>query len=146
MGIPAVMGAQDLPVGRIDGEEVVVDGYQGRVYIRPSASVIKEFKRLANEEAELSEGLSELRNLPAETVDGRRIPLLANTGLASDLLPSLQSGAEGIGLRPSSTSACSPRSRRARSRCAPSTSAATSRSATSRSRRRTRSWAGAASA
>jgi phosphotransferase system enzyme I (PtsP) len=89
MGIPAVMGAQDLPVGRIDGEEVVVDGYQGRVYIRPSASVIKEFKRLANEEAELSEGLSELRNLPAETVDGRRIPLLANTGLASDLLPSL---------------------------------------------------------
>jgi phosphotransferase system enzyme I (PtsP) len=98
MGIPAVMGAQDLPVGRIDGEEVVVDGYQGRVYIRPSASVIKEFKRLANEEAELSEGLSELRNLPAETVDGRRIPLLANTGLASDLLPSLQSGAEGIGL------------------------------------------------
>ncbi len=98
MGIPAVMGAQDLPVGRLDGEEVVVDGYQGRVYIRPSASVIKEFRRLASEEAELSEGLSELRNLPAETVDGRRIPLLANTGLASDLLPSLQSGAEGIGL------------------------------------------------
>ncbi|MDX1594638.1 MAG: phosphoenolpyruvate--protein phosphotransferase, partial [Gammaproteobacteria bacterium] len=98
MGIPAVMGAKDLPVGRIDGEEVVVDGYQGRVYVRPSASVKNEFKRLADEEAELSEGLSELRNLPAETVDGRRVPLLANTGLASDLLPSLQSGAEGIGL------------------------------------------------
>ncbi len=98
MGIPAVLGVQDLPVGRIDGEEVVVDGYQGRVYIRPSTSVKNEFRRLANEEAELSEGLSELRNLPAETVDGRRIPLLANTGLASDLLPSLQSGAEGVGL------------------------------------------------
>lgn len=98
MGIPAVMGVRDLPVTRIDGEEVVVDGYQGRVYIRPSASVKKEFQRLANEEAELSQGLSELRNLPAETIDGRRIPLLANTGLASDILPSLQNGAEGIGL------------------------------------------------
>jgi len=98
MGVPAVMGVRDLPVGRIDGEEVVVDGYQGRVYVRPSPTVKKEFQRLANEEAELSQGLSELRDLPAETVDGRRIPLLANTGLASDILPSLQSGAEGIGL------------------------------------------------
>jgi phosphotransferase system enzyme I (PtsP) len=98
MGIPAVMGVRDLPVGRIDGEEVVVDGYQGRVYIRPTPTVKKEFERLASEEAELSQGLSELRDLPAETVDGRRIPLLANTGLASDILPSLQSGAEGIGL------------------------------------------------
>jgi phosphotransferase system enzyme I (PtsP) len=98
MGIPAVMGVRDLPVGRIDGEEVVVDGYQGRVYVRPSPTVKKEFQRLASEEAELSQGLNELRNLPAETVDGRRIPLFANTGLASDILPSLQSGAEGIGL------------------------------------------------
>jgi len=98
MGVPAVMGVHDLPVGRIDGEEVVVDGYQGRIYIRPSASVKREFLRLASEETELSEGLSELRNLPAETVDGQRMPLLANTGLASDILPSLQSGAEGIGL------------------------------------------------
>ncbi|HEY5790871.1 MAG TPA: phosphoenolpyruvate--protein phosphotransferase, partial [Gammaproteobacteria bacterium] len=92
------MGARDLPVGRIDGEEVVVDGYQGRVYLRPSAAVKKEFLRLAGEESELSQGLSELRQLPAETIDGYRIPLLANTGLASDILPSLQQGAEGIGL------------------------------------------------
>ena len=98
MGIPAVMGVRDLPIGRIDGVEVVVDGYQGRLYIRPSAAVKHEFERLANEEAELSQGLSELRDLPAETIDGRRVPLYANTGLASDILPSLQSGAEGIGL------------------------------------------------
>jgi phosphotransferase system enzyme I (PtsP) len=98
MGVPAVMGVRDLPVGRLDGEEVVVDGYQGRVYVRPSSSVKQEFLRLASEEAELSQGLHELRNLPAETIDGHTVPLLANTGLASDLLPSLQSGAEGIGL------------------------------------------------
>ena len=28
LGIPAVMGIDDLPVGRLDGQELVVDGYQ----------------------------------------------------------------------------------------------------------------------
>ena len=98
MGVPAVVGADDLPVARIDGCDLVVDGYRGRVFVSPSQAVRDEFTRLAQEEEELVAGLEGLRELPAETLDGVRLPLYANTGLLSDIAPSVESGAEGIGL------------------------------------------------
>ena len=98
LGIPAVMGIDDLPVTRVGDREVIADGYAGRVYINAPAAIKKEYRRLFKEEQELVEGLQELRDLPAESVDGYRIPLYANTGLVSDIAPSLNSGAEGVGL------------------------------------------------
>ena len=98
LGIPAVMGFDDLPVGRLEGQELVVDGYQARLFVRPSAAVRKEFQRLQREEAELSNELQELARQPAETPDGMRVPLYANTGLLADITPSLRCGAEGVGL------------------------------------------------
>lgn len=98
MSISAVMGATDLPVGRIDGRTIIADGYSGRVFISPSEKIIREFKKLIDQEAALSVELMELRDLPAKTKDGIKISLLANSGLLSDITPSLQSGAEGIGL------------------------------------------------
>jgi len=98
MGVPAVVGADDLPVARTDGCELVVDGYRGRVFVSPSQAVRDEYTRLAQEEEELVAGLEGLRELPSETPDGVHLPLYANTGLLSDIGPSVESGAEGIGL------------------------------------------------
>ena len=98
LGIPAVMGFDDLPVARLEGQELVVDGYQARLFVRPSAAIRREFKRLQRQEAELSNELQELAGLPAETLDGVRVPLYANTGLLTDITPSLRCGAEGVGL------------------------------------------------
>ncbi|HFD79660.1 MAG TPA: phosphoenolpyruvate--protein phosphotransferase [Gammaproteobacteria bacterium] len=98
LGIPAVMGVDDLPVGRLDGQQLVVDGYQARLFVRPSRAVREEFQRLQREEAQLSQELEGLIGLPAETLDGVRVPLYANTGLLSDITPSLRCGAEGVGL------------------------------------------------
>jgi len=98
LGVPAVMGAKDLPTNRIDGKILVVDGYQGNVYIDPSDLIINEFKKIIAEENELTEDLGNLKDLPAETTDGFRIPLYVNSGLLSDLTASQDSGAEGIGL------------------------------------------------
>lgn len=98
LGIPAVMGVDDLPLSRIDGHEVIVDGYAGTVYVDATASVKRDYRRLYREEQELADELQALRELPAESEDGFRIPLYANTGLVSDIAPSLHSGAEGIGL------------------------------------------------
>jgi len=98
LGIPAVMGIDDLPVGRLDGQELVVDGYQSRLFVRPSAAIRQEFQRLQQEEAELTDELQALIELPSETVDGKRLPLYANTGLLTDITPSLRCGAEGVGL------------------------------------------------
>ncbi len=98
MSISAVMGATDLPVSRIDGRTIIADGYSGQIFISPSKKVTNEFQRLIDEEAALSDELMELRDLPAKTEDGIEISLLVNSGLLSDITPSLQSGAEGIGL------------------------------------------------
>ncbi|MBD3609768.1 MAG: phosphoenolpyruvate--protein phosphotransferase, partial [Gammaproteobacteria bacterium] len=98
LDIPAVMGATELPVGRVDGRELIADGYSGRVYINPGKAIRKEFQRLIDEERDLHAGLVELRDLPAETTDGQRIHLYANTGLLTDISPTLKSGAEGVGL------------------------------------------------
>jgi phosphotransferase system enzyme I (PtsP) len=98
LGVPAVVGATDLPAGRLEGHSLIVDGYRGRVYLDPSEAVRNEYVRLAREEAVLVAGLEGLKDLPAETPDGVRIPLYANSGLISDVAPSLTSGAEGIGL------------------------------------------------
>jgi len=98
LGIPAVMGVDDLPVGRLEGQQLVVDGYEGRVFVKPSRAIREEFERLEHEESELAQGLRELADLPAETPDGHRVPLYANTGLLTDITPSLRSGAEGVGL------------------------------------------------
>ena len=97
-GIPAVMGLGALSIGNLEGCEIVVDGYQGRVIIQPSRTVRAEFQRLVKSARKLSVELEALRYLPAETPDGLRIALYANTGLLSDIALSLESGAEGVGL------------------------------------------------
>ncbi len=97
MGIAAVMGA-DLPVGKIDGKELIVDGYRGHVYVSPTRAIRDEFKRLAEEEKELSDDLAALQDLPPITPDGNKISLQINSGLLANILPADTSGAEGIGL------------------------------------------------
>ena len=98
LGIPSVMGLDSLPVNRIKGQQIIVDGYSGNIFVKPSPAVLDEFHRLIREEQALNTELKELIDKPSETLDGIHIPLHVNTGLLSDISPSLQSGAEGVGL------------------------------------------------
>jgi phosphotransferase system enzyme I (PtsP) len=98
LGVPAILGVEDLPVLRMDGLNMVIDGYAGRIYINPPADIKREYQRLQQEERELSKDLQELRDLEAVTPDGEQVALYANTGLMSDVTPSLNSGAKGVGL------------------------------------------------
>ncbi|MBR9827904.1 MAG: phosphoenolpyruvate--protein phosphotransferase [Oceanospirillales bacterium] len=98
IGIPTVMGVIDLPFTRLEGRQVIVDGYSGRVYVNPSDKLLEAFREVMREERAVAAGLEGLRDLPAETTDGYRMPLWVNTGLVADVARSLQRGAEGIGL------------------------------------------------
>lgn len=98
LGVPAVMGVSDLRVSALEGRELIVDGYRGRVYVAPTRSVRREYRRLQREEAEITEGLKSLQPMPAESLDGYSIKLYVNTGLISDITPSLESGCDGVGL------------------------------------------------
>jgi phosphotransferase system enzyme I (PtsP) len=98
MGIPTVMGLVDLPYSKVDGIQMIVDGYHGEVYTNPSDVLRKQFAEVVEEEKQLALGLDALRDLPCVTVDGHRMPLWVNTGLLADVARAQKRGAEGVGL------------------------------------------------
>lgn len=98
MGIPTVMGLVDLPYSKVDGIQMIVDGYKGDVYTNPSEVLRKHYTEVVEEERQLAQGLDALRELPCETLDGYRMPLWVNTGLLADVARAQQRGAEGVGL------------------------------------------------
>ena len=98
MGIPTVMGLVDLPYSKVDGIQMIVDGYKGEVYTNPSEVLAKQFAEVVEEERQLAQGLDALRELPCVTLDGHRMPLWVNTGLLADVARAQQRGAEGVGL------------------------------------------------
>ncbi|MAZ67023.1 MAG: phosphoenolpyruvate--protein phosphotransferase [Kangiellaceae bacterium] len=98
MGVPAVVGVQDIPLNQLDGRDVILDGYTGKIYISPTDSLLNVYRRLMNEEQEMVSQLAKLRDQEASTPDGFKINLLVNTGLIADVEPSLHAGAQGVGL------------------------------------------------
>ncbi|RMQ45692.1 Phosphoenolpyruvate-protein phosphotransferase PtsP [Pseudomonas cichorii] len=98
MGIPTVMGLVDFPYSKVDGIDLIVDGYHGEVFTNPSDIMRQQFTKVVEEERQLSQGLDALRELPCVTLDGYRMPLWVNTGLLADVARAQQRGAEGVGL------------------------------------------------
>ena len=98
MGVPAVMGALDLPAYELEGAVVIVDGHYGDVYTQPSEERLRENQSLLQQEQVFAAELDDLKELPCVTLDGWRVQLWVNIGLTSDITRSLDRGAEGIGL------------------------------------------------
>lgn len=98
MGIPTVVAASSMPLKQMDGKEVIIDGFRGRVIIQASKELRRQFKRVIRGEKQISKGLEKLRDLPAKTKDGQQINICVNTGLMTDIKRSLERGAEGVGL------------------------------------------------
>ena len=98
MGIPAVVGVEDLPLKQLPDRQLVVDGYNGRVYVNPHPDLLSRFKGLLAEDEALFEELAPLAEQPAATSDGYAVPLWVNTGVAADVQRAKEFGAEGVGL------------------------------------------------
>ena len=98
MGVPTVMGAVDLPFNHLDGKQIILDGYRGEIISNPSEQLLTRYENTIKEQNQLVAGLENLKGLPCETADNHRVHLWVNTGLMSDVMHSLDQGAEGIGL------------------------------------------------
>ncbi|PSJ21800.1 phosphoenolpyruvate-protein phosphotransferase PtsP [Halomonas sp. ND22Bw] len=98
MGIPTVLGMVDLPLPRLNGARLVLDGHRGRLFVRPSPDIESHYEGLIEEERALSELLEHEQDLPSRTPDGHDVRLLVNTGLAVDAMASLKSRIGGVGL------------------------------------------------
>jgi phosphotransferase system enzyme I (PtsI) len=99
LGIPAVVGLGTATVDVFGGDRVIIDGNRGDVIVRPDETTIKEYQLIEKDFHVFEEKLtSELKDLPAVTLDGREILILGNIEFPRDIGPSLNQGATGIGL------------------------------------------------
>ncbi|HJP50419.1 MAG TPA: phosphoenolpyruvate--protein phosphotransferase [Pseudomonadales bacterium] len=98
MGVPTVMGVEDLPLHLLEEKPIIVDGFDGVVITYPNKDQLALYKRIVKEEAAFVEGLEPLKDERCETKDGHRVLLWVNTGLMTDVARSLDRGAEGVGL------------------------------------------------
>ncbi len=98
IGIPAVVGLKNVTQLVRDGDTLIVDGTSGEVIVNPEDVVLKEFRKRKESYSVAEKALGELVKLPAQTLDGYQIKLMANIELPAELPAVISSGADGIGL------------------------------------------------
>jgi phosphotransferase system enzyme I (PtsI) len=98
MGIPAVVGLNNITALVSGGDELIIDGTRGTVVINPDQPTTEQFRQYDRELITLGEELRTLRDLPAVTKCGTKIQLLGNIEFPSEAQTCLDNGAEGIGL------------------------------------------------
>ena len=96
--IPAVVGLGAFLHRIANAADVIVDGYRGRVILQPTEEVLSRYRERIVVRATRTTKLSELRDLPAQTLDGTRVRLMANIEFPYEVEACLARGAEGVGL------------------------------------------------
>ena len=98
LGLVAVGQAENIVSMSETGDDIIVDGQQGTVYLRPTPDMIQVYVDKVRLGAKRRAHYLELKDKPAITRDGHEITLLHNSGIVADL-PMLQdTGASGVGL------------------------------------------------
>jgi phosphotransferase system enzyme I (PtsP) len=98
MGVPVVGRLTDIRHSVNDGEQILVDGDNGSVIIRPNRSLASTFEHRMAVSQKRRAGYAAIRNLPARTTDDVDVSIMVNAGLAEDADALESSGADGIGL------------------------------------------------
>lgn len=98
MNIPAVTGIGEEFFYLKGGEEVIVDGASGTLYIDPDLRTKKEMLRKRAAEMKRRESLMTLRGMDNVTKDGRRVNVLANVAGLQDVSAAIDNDCGGIGL------------------------------------------------
>ncbi len=98
MGVPAVMGCQNVSPALLNGKEILLDGYSGEVIITPEKNIRSEFVQLIDEEKTLSQRIDAEAEQECRTLDNCRIALYVNAGLSAEIEATQFANADGIGL------------------------------------------------
>jgi len=96
--IPTVIGVGRGTREVRTGDQLIVDGSAGEVFINPSRTLISEYENKRAAYLSHERELLAKRDLPSVTADGHKIFLQANVDLADEVESAVSHGAEGIGL------------------------------------------------
>lgn len=98
LGVPAVVSLKDATLRINNQDHVIVDGRKGLVVINPTEETKMLYRNEQSRILAFRDQYQEIKDLPCETLDGRKVEILANLELPEEM-PSVQKhGASGIGL------------------------------------------------
>jgi len=98
LGVPTVMGLEDITLRVSPGDLIFIDGFKGIVIVNPLEKELKEFKRKKKQYQALEKKLRSYATLPGRTLDGKEIKVYANIEMADEVDLAICYGAEGIGM------------------------------------------------
>ena len=96
--LPAIVGTNNVTELVNTGDFLILDALNNVVYVNPSQEDIQRLKALQTKLADEKAELAKLKDLPALTLDGHRVDVVANIGTIRDIEGAERNGAEGVGL------------------------------------------------
>ncbi|NOX88344.1 MAG: phosphoenolpyruvate--protein phosphotransferase [Calditrichaeota bacterium] len=96
--IPAVVNRYNLSQVLHDGDYLILDGFTGAIIINPTEETRKKYKNKKADFKKFEQRLYKEIELPAVTLDGVRIQMLANIEFVHEVNDARINKAEGIGL------------------------------------------------
>ena len=96
--LPAIVGTNNVTELVNTGDFLILDALNNVVYVNPSQEDIQRLKALQAKLTDEKAELAKLKDLPALTLDGHRVDVVANIGTIRDIEGAERNGAEGVGL------------------------------------------------
>lgn len=98
LGVPAVVGLENVTARVSSGSAVIVDGCSGTVIFNPCADTMQHYLEKKARYEFYQQQLHAYCELPAQTLDGRVISLKANLEFPEEAALAVHNGAAGVGL------------------------------------------------
>ncbi|MEE8135571.1 MAG: phosphoenolpyruvate--protein phosphotransferase [Thermodesulfobacteriota bacterium] len=98
LGIPTVMGLEDITARVTPGDTIFIDGFKGTVILNPDKNELKKFKKRRADYIKLEKQLLKYAKLRGKTLDDVEISINANIEIIEELDLARSYGAEGIGM------------------------------------------------
>ncbi|CAM4057984.1 phosphoenolpyruvate-protein phosphotransferase PtsI [Serratia silvae] len=96
--LPAIVGTSDVTTQVKNGDYLILDAVNNKIYVNPTAEVIEQLKAVHTQYVTEKNDLAKLKDLPAITLDGHQVEVCANIGTVRDVAGAERNGAEGVGL------------------------------------------------
>ncbi|CNH54752.1 phosphoenolpyruvate-protein phosphotransferase [Yersinia aldovae] len=96
--LPAIVGTSDVTKQVKNGDFLILDAVNNKIYVNPTSDVISELKAVKDLYIAERDELAKLKDLPAITLDGHQVEVVANIGTVRDIAGAERNGAEGVGL------------------------------------------------
>lgn len=98
MEIPAVLSVRGIVSELHNGDQIIVDGIEGAVLIRPSDSQVIAYRKKREAYLEEKRALGKFVGKETRTDDGKRFELFCNIGTSAETAKVLEYDGEGVGL------------------------------------------------